>query len=219
MESKRNGEFENKVRDAYNYGAERYCERWSRPHYWMAEEREEFSKYATEGKSLVDIGCGPGNDSDYWSSRGLVTTGIDFSAGMIGRARFHFPKLEFLLMDATRLGCLGRGFDLAWSAYCLLHIPPQSVDLFLDGIAQVLNGESPLLFLSTLIGEKTGEDKLPIAGLLDAKGQEIKAPVVVWALADLREVLGQFFVERWSKTSRPLADRGFAYSGIFEKRR
>jgi trans-aconitate methyltransferase len=56
---------------------------------------------AKPGERIIDLGCGTGNLTAQIAESGAEVLGIDRSPEMIGQARQNFPKLRFLLADAT----------------------------------------------------------------------------------------------------------------------
>jgi len=56
---------------------------------WRAVEQ-----HVPAGSHLLDLGCGPGTDGEYFASRGYRVTGIDASPEMIREARSRVRQLE-----------------------------------------------------------------------------------------------------------------------------
>lgn len=107
-------------------------------------------------KSIVDIGCGPGNSTlvlaDLFKNAKII--GIDSSINMVNKAKQEHPELDFQLCDATNL----KGhYDLIFSNACLQWIPdhknliPRLMDELNDkGILAVqilMNDQEPLFKL------------------------------------------------------------------------
>jgi SAM-dependent methyltransferase len=65
--------------------------------------------------SVLDAGCGTGENALYLAARGHPVLGVDVAAAAIeraaGKAADRGLPAEFLLADALDLGVLGRGFD------------------------------------------------------------------------------------------------------------
>lgn len=54
-------------------------------------------------KSLLDIGCGDGRDSIYFSDKGLSVTAVDFSESGIKKLRLQSKKINCILEDIRRI--------------------------------------------------------------------------------------------------------------------
>ena len=65
--------------------------------------------------SVLDVGCGTGENALELTRRGLEVVGVDIAALAIERARTAAGArglaAEFIVLDAFRLGDLGRAFD------------------------------------------------------------------------------------------------------------
>jgi 2-polyprenyl-3-methyl-5-hydroxy-6-metoxy-1,4-benzoquinol methylase len=205
------------VAAAYDRGAATYAQSWSVPHPWMEEARREFGARLSAGMTLLDVGCGPGHDSNYWAGKGLTTLGIDVSGEALGVARRLYPSLEFHRVDVLDLGRLGRRFDAIWMSYCFLHIARAAAADVLDSIAASL-ASGGAFFLFTPIADSTQETLRPIAGLKDEAGREIEVPYTVWSIADLTALLGARFVVEWSQVSTPLPGRPSVWGAIMRGR-
>jgi trans-aconitate 2-methyltransferase len=106
-------------------------------------------------KSIIDIGCGPGNSTQAlyqrWPTAEIV--GLDHSEEMIRKAKEDYPKQKWVLADASRFQS-DRKYDLVFSNAALQWIPdhekllPRLLDLLNDkgGLAVQVpaNNESPL---------------------------------------------------------------------------
>lgn len=122
-------------------------------------------------KTVVDIGCGPGNSTAVLRRifPDAELLGIDSSPDMIERARREHPDLQFRLCDAR---ALEGQYDLLFSNACLQWIPdhasliPALMDKLREGgtlaVQMPMNGEEPLYHL---IREMAAE---PEWGLRDA---------------------------------------------------
>lgn len=55
------------------------------------------------GERILDLGCGTGQLTDKIASLGTDVLGVDSSPEMIGQARQNYPRLRFLLQDATAM--------------------------------------------------------------------------------------------------------------------
>ncbi len=104
---------------------DRIAEDWDRDHAgdeWWTHEIGSFLDHIPAGGSILDIGCGPGHKSKYFTDRGFAVTGIDVSPEFIRIAREHAPAAHFETGDMRTPGELGF-FDGVFFCASLLHIP------------------------------------------------------------------------------------------------
>ena len=53
------------------------------------------------GERILDVGCGTGHLTEEIARSGARVVGLDSSTNMLGQARQNFPRIEFVLADAT----------------------------------------------------------------------------------------------------------------------
>jgi len=79
-------------------------------------EKKTFDSLAGEhnnGKQLLEIGCGTGRWSRYFSEKGFKVTGIDISEEMINTAnKKNIPHCRFQVADAQSLSFFDNSFDI-----------------------------------------------------------------------------------------------------------
>jgi len=78
-------------------------------------------------KTIIDIGCGPGNSTTVlqkrWPHAQII--GLDNSEAMINKARSHYPEISWILKDASDdLSELGT-FDIVFSNAAFHWMPDQ----------------------------------------------------------------------------------------------
>jgi len=67
----------------------------------------------TEGKMLLDVGCGTGHWSKFFSTKGYQTTGIDISERMVTIAKNKdIARSSFHVMDGHRMSFADNSFDI-----------------------------------------------------------------------------------------------------------
>ncbi len=72
-----------------------------------------------KGESLLDVGCGTGYFSSYFSRQGLKVVGLDHSKDMLAVARNKGKDLPLVLGDAHRLPFGEEAFDIAMAITAL----------------------------------------------------------------------------------------------------
>jgi len=105
---------------------------------WMHLRFAEILAPHVKGKSVLDLGCGSGELSNFLASRGAYVVGIDFSSTLIDTAKSKFgqtDKLKFIEADVLNLN-LNLQFDIICGRAILHEIThedtPKLVDFF-DG--------------------------------------------------------------------------------------
>lgn len=97
----------------------------------------------TEGARVLDLGCGTGlPTARQLTDAGLRVTGVDLSAGMLGRARTNVPAAVFLQADLADLvegGPLATGsFDAVTAFFTLLMLPRIEIPSALGAVHALL---------------------------------------------------------------------------------
>jgi SAM-dependent methyltransferase len=98
---------------------------------WSSRLRREWPLYESmfadvPERSLLDLGCGPGEHCARFTAAGWTTTGIDASEAQIADAKRHHPRLEFIVSDLGQLeGQLDRQYG---AAICVGNVLPNLDD-------------------------------------------------------------------------------------------
>jgi trans-aconitate methyltransferase len=82
-----------------SWNAEQYEARHSYVWQWGGNLRELLQP--REGERILDLGCGTGQLAAEIAASGAQVVGLDSSPEMLGQARQNYPKLKFVLADAT----------------------------------------------------------------------------------------------------------------------
>ncbi|MBD3884313.1 class I SAM-dependent methyltransferase [Phormidium tenue FACHB-886] len=80
-----------------------------------------------EGKSLLDLGCGAGENSVYFAMRGAKCVAADYSPGMVEvalkLARANGVEVEGQVVNAMAIAFPDDTFDIVYASNLLHHIP------------------------------------------------------------------------------------------------
>ncbi|MFJ8670705.1 class I SAM-dependent methyltransferase [Streptomyces sp. NPDC093589] len=144
----------------------------------LLEERE-------DGAAIADLGCGPGHVAAWLAGHGVLTVGIDLSAGMLSAGRRRYPEVEFRAGDLLALPAGDGEFGAAVALYSIIHLDPRDLPRAFGEARRVLR-PSGLFLLSFHIGEEVRHldewwghdvdidfrflDPSPVAGLLEEAG-------------------------------------------------
>ena len=123
------------------------------PDEFKVQERSEFLKFlkAEERKTLLEIGCGPGWDAQFFQDQGLRVLAVDNTPTMVKLTAERGVPAQVL--DCYNLDDMSERFDAVYTLNCLLHIPKQDFDQILHLISSRLN-DNGLMYLG-LWGDKT----------------------------------------------------------------
>lgn len=133
----------------YNKNAEEFIERTFDLD--MSYLLEKFIKYIPDGGTILDIGCGSGRDSKWFSDHGYDTYAIDGSEKFVDHTKTIIgDKAVECMFDSFRpIELFGRlvKFDGLWASASLLHVPEEKLIDVIDRFMYYLN-ENGVFFLS-----------------------------------------------------------------------
>ena len=105
-----------------------------------------------KGNKVLDVGCGPGNQSKYLVESGLDVTGIDISDKMIEEAKELVPEAKFFKMNLLEMDFEDESFDGIWMCACLLFVKPEDIKNAFGEFRRVLK-KGGVMFISTKEGQ------------------------------------------------------------------
>ncbi len=103
---------------------------------------------------ILDLGCGPGRDVNYFQSQGHRPVGLDGSEVFCGKAR-KLTDCEILQQTFLNLDLPSHAFDGVFANAALFHVPSQELPRVLDDLHAALR-PGGILFLSNPRGEGEG---------------------------------------------------------------
>jgi len=124
---------------------------------WRNTHIDKFLGMLKHRSSILDVGCGPGQDAKAFSDAGHDVTGIDLSEKMIANAMKRAPKAKFLRMDVEKLD-FEMKFDAMWAAFVLVHLERNKIPPVIRKFHELLKPNG-ILFLGMLEG--SGEVVIP----------------------------------------------------------
>jgi SAM-dependent methyltransferase len=112
------------------------------------------NKIPDEHRSVIDIGCGPGNVSRFLldTDPALIIKGIDFSPEMISIARQNCHGADLQVMDCRNVSIIDGEFGGIICSFCLPYLSPDEASKLIIDLAGMMayNG---VLYLSTMLGD------------------------------------------------------------------
>lgn len=117
----------------------------------LAKALDGFAALLPERACVLDVGCGPGRDSQHLRKRGFCAIGADLSCGMLREARWRIgPPL--VRCDMRQLPFRAPSFDGAWLCASLLHLSRSEAPQALQEIHRVVRPCAPI-FVGLIYGE------------------------------------------------------------------
>ena len=113
--------------------------------------RRQFTVSLPPRALILDVGCGPGCDSDHFRGDGHRTIGIDLSLGMLQLAREEYGTADQVQADMRQLPCDGKA-DGIWACASMLHLNREDFPAALLGFRSALR-PGGLLCLSVREGQ------------------------------------------------------------------
>ncbi|WP_250028683.1 class I SAM-dependent methyltransferase [Paractinoplanes maris] len=171
------GEVVARHRAAYDEAAAADRDSHAKDH-WKLDERDAFLDRlrAAGARTLLDIGCGTGQDSLFFQQEGLAVTAVDLSPAMVERARAK--GVEASVRDVLDLGFARSSFDAVYSLNTLLHVPNGDLSAALVAIRTVM-APGGLFYL----GVYGGEDEEGVAP------EDVHVPARFFSFRSDRQVL------------------------------
>lgn len=111
-------------------------------------------KKHNEFKTLLDLGCGTGQDANYFANKGLHVTAVDFSASGIQLIPKH-PNLKIINQDIQNINFTNNSFDVIYSHLSLHYFDNQTTTQIFNKLHSILS-PGGLIFIKC----KSTDDKL-----------------------------------------------------------
>ncbi|MBK9385535.1 MAG: class I SAM-dependent methyltransferase [Planctomycetes bacterium] len=115
----------------------------------------------SEGRDVVDIGCGIGRMDEFLAPRVRSLIGVDVSGEMVARARerlAHLPNLSFVEGDGSSLPLPDDSADLVFSHVVFQHVPRRLVPRYFAEALRVLRPGGSFVFQLPQRGARTPSD-------------------------------------------------------------
>lgn len=124
----------NETLSYYNQNADAFIEGTQNAD--MTQQYRFFLKYLSSGDKLLDLGCGSGRDSAYFSSRGFQVTAVDGSEELCKRVKEHYQ----INAHCVRFEDISfqEEFDAIWACASLLHVSKDDIPGVLTRVSAAL---------------------------------------------------------------------------------
>jgi cyclopropane fatty-acyl-phospholipid synthase-like methyltransferase len=163
------------------------------------------------GKRILDLGCGPGLLSKYYSDHGYDVTGLDFSENMVRAASARCPKCKFVIKNAIDLDADDGEFDGVVAFHLIQFFDKaQIVELFKRISGSLVDGGKFLLIFTNTCHPESGCN-INNTGLTEYWNR--------WQLEDIAPLFGKtgLKIEKFDQPEMPSGDKPFIFVAEKEK--
>jgi SAM-dependent methyltransferase len=116
-----------------------------------------------DGNRVLDVGCGPSREVEFFREHGIKCVGIDLNKHMIKLVRERSNDWPLVRMDMLDLGFLPMSFDGIWVCGSFYHIPKLRAVGVLLALKELLR-EKGLIYLALKQGDTEGMERKPEDG-------------------------------------------------------
>lgn len=135
---------------------------------------EEINEFISDGSSILELGCGEGNDSIYFAQQGHAVTATDFSQVIVDRnsRNLPHPHLKFQVQDiSTTLNFSDDCFDIIYARLSLHYFTDSDTQRIFTELRRVLKPGGYLCFMCKSVddslygqGDKIEQDMFELEG-------------------------------------------------------
>ncbi|AJF63005.1 MAG: Methyltransferase protein [archaeon GW2011_AR20] len=158
------------------------------------------------GKKILDAGCGPGRDLQYFNEEGLDVTGIDISKGMLRECKRR-AGIMGLQMDMRKMSFQDNMFDGIWCMSSLSDIPREDSEKTINEFYRILK-RGGVVYIAVKSGDGTEIIK-------KKKYNDMPRVYVYYKQHELEGLLKKKFVIISSNT---INDQGTSWVEVFAKK-
>lgn len=113
------------------------------------------SALETEGSSILELGCGPGNITRYLLNKNpkLQITATDVAPNMIKLAQANNPTAICQILDSKNLSTLNENYDGLVAGFCVPYLSTEEVKSVIINAKRILNHHG-VIYISFVNGDE-----------------------------------------------------------------
>jgi SAM-dependent methyltransferase len=146
-----------KMQNTYDVVAKEYAEAFFKEHEKKPMDCEILNRFALEfgeRQPVWDLGCGPGQTSQYLKDLGVNISGLDLSEKILEQAKAFHPGIYFQKGNILNLEFDNDSIAGVVAFYSIVHFTEEQVRIAFNEIFRVLQ-PGGILLLTFHIGDKT----------------------------------------------------------------
>ncbi|MEO7309603.1 MAG: class I SAM-dependent methyltransferase [Chitinophagaceae bacterium] len=135
--------------DCYNKTAQAYADKFGDELDHKHLDRILLSAFAAENGAkgkMIDLGCGPGQTTNWVAKQGADVIGTDIAPAMVDVAEVLHPQLHFDTADMLQLPYPDKSFGSAIAFYSIVHFDYEHIRIAFNEIKRVLSANGQFLF-------------------------------------------------------------------------
>lgn len=140
---------------SYTDQADTYLNHWDLKRYRVPPLLEELIASLPKKTPILDLGCGPGQDSRYLRRLQCRVVGIDGAWPFLHHARGRSKGLPLVMADFVFLPFHPKSFGAVWAAASLIHLPKQDAKRIFRVLTNLL-GKGGKLGATFIHGKRSG---------------------------------------------------------------
>lgn len=121
---------------AYAARADLYLAEWDRRAYRIPPLLQTWIVSLPKGARLLDLGCGPAQDSRYLQKEQFRPVGLDGTWPFLLRARRRARRIPLVQGDFEAIPFRACTFDAIWAAASLIHLPKKRLGPVLSALKE-----------------------------------------------------------------------------------
>ncbi len=122
----------------YEQDADVFIKHWGRKKYKRPLLLTEWLKFLPAQATLLDLGCGTGQDACYLATVGHRVIGLDRAMSLLQFASGRIPSVPLVHADIRALPIRADSLDGIWAAASLIHLPKRNVTSVLVALRQLM---------------------------------------------------------------------------------
>ncbi len=143
---------------AYEIHQEIFIKQWNTRRYKVPPHLQDWIGHLPKDGSLLDLGCGPGQDTRYLRRQGFHVYGVDLTWSFLRVAKRCAPRLSLIQADMRYLPFSQQVFDGIWAAASVIHLSKTQARTLFNTLFTLIK-PGGWLAITVMYGKKVGVPK------------------------------------------------------------